>query len=76
MKIMLNGETAEIRGATLADALAEHGYADAQVATAVNEEFVPRNARRSERRRPQATNAPMASNHSESPADSTRASRA
>ena len=46
MKIMLNGETAEIRGATLADALEEHGYGDAQVATAVNEEFVPRNARR------------------------------
>lgn len=45
MKILLNGEAAEIRGATLADALAEHGYADAQVATAVNEQFVPRAAR-------------------------------
>ena len=45
MKIMINGEAVELRGATLADALAEHGYADAQVATAVNEEFVPRSAR-------------------------------
>jgi sulfur carrier protein len=42
MKITLNGEAVELRGATLADALAEHGYADAQVATAVNEEFVPK----------------------------------
>ena len=45
MKITLNGKAVEIRAATLADALAELGYADAQVATAVNEEFVPRGAR-------------------------------
>ncbi len=45
MKITLNGETVEIRGATLADALREHGYGEAQVATAVNEEFVARTAR-------------------------------
>jgi sulfur carrier protein len=45
MKITLNGEAVEIRSATLADALAELGYVDAQVATAVNEEFVARGAR-------------------------------
>jgi len=30
---------------TLADALAEHGYAESQVATAVNAEFVPKGQR-------------------------------
>jgi len=42
MRITLNGNPVDLRGATLADALAEHGYAEAQVATAVNEEFVPK----------------------------------
>lgn len=42
MKITLNGEAVEFRGSTLADALAEKGYAEAQVATAVNEQFVPK----------------------------------
>ena len=45
MKIMVNGAAAEIRGATLADALAELGYSEAQVATAVNEAFVPKGRR-------------------------------
>ena len=46
MKIMLNGKPAETSAATLADALAELGYAEAQVATAVNEEFVPKSKRK------------------------------
>ncbi len=45
MKIMLNGAETEIAAARLADALVELGYADAVVATAVNEEFVPKEAR-------------------------------
>ncbi|MDR6951591.1 sulfur carrier protein [Ancylobacter sp. 3268] len=36
MKIIVNGEAAEIRAATLAELMAELGYADAIVATAVN----------------------------------------
>ncbi|MBB3771731.1 sulfur carrier protein [Angulomicrobium tetraedrale] len=36
MKIIVNGETAEIRAGTLAELLSELGYADAIVATAVN----------------------------------------
>lgn len=46
MKIMVNGAEAEIHGGSLADALAELGYADAQVATAVNEAFVPKGSRK------------------------------
>ena len=42
MKIMLNGEAVDVDGPTLAEALAQLGYADLQVATAVNEEFVPK----------------------------------
>ena len=45
MKITVNSETKEIRSTTLADALAELGYGEQQVATAVNERFVPRGAR-------------------------------
>ena len=45
MRITLNGNPVDLRGATLADALAEQGYAEAQVATAVNEEFVPKSQR-------------------------------
>ena len=41
MKIKINGETHEVRGPTLADALAELGY-DGKIATAVNEAFVAR----------------------------------
>ncbi|GAB4068223.1 sulfur carrier protein ThiS [Ancylobacter sonchi] len=36
MKIVVNGEAAEIRAATLAGLIAELGYADAVVATALN----------------------------------------
>ncbi len=41
MRITVNGETAEIRSATLAAAIEELGYGEARVATAVNETFVP-----------------------------------
>lgn len=41
MKIMVNGEPREIAATTLDAALAELGYGDARVATAVNESFVP-----------------------------------
>ncbi|TMV07157.1 sulfur carrier protein ThiS [Ruegeria sediminis] len=40
MKIVLNGETTEIRAETLSDLLAECEF-PGRVATAVNEEFVP-----------------------------------
>lgn len=45
MKIMVNGEPREIAAATLNDALAELGYGDAKVATALNESFVAAAAR-------------------------------
>lgn len=45
MRIVLNGEAREIEAATLAAALDELGYQDAVVATALNREFVPREAR-------------------------------
>jgi sulfur carrier protein len=45
MKITVNGAPAEVAGATLAEALVELGYAQARVATAVNERFVPGAAR-------------------------------
>ena len=45
MKIIVNGEAIEIAGRTLAEALSELGYAEAQVATAVNADFVPRGRR-------------------------------
>jgi len=41
MKITLNGTKQETGAETLAALLDETGYADARVATAVNEEFVP-----------------------------------
>lgn len=41
MKITVNGEAVHSRAATLADLLAELGQAEAKVATAVNEDFVP-----------------------------------
>lgn len=41
MRIMHNGETAEISGNTLEAALLELGYGDAVVATALNGAFVP-----------------------------------
>lgn len=45
MKIVLNGEPREVRAPSLHDALAELGFADATVATAVNGSFVPARAR-------------------------------
>ncbi|MBU3028934.1 sulfur carrier protein ThiS [Paracoccus marinaquae] len=45
MKITVNGTPHEIAALTLAEALAELGYAEARVATAVNESFVPAPAR-------------------------------
>jgi len=45
MKIVLNGAEASLRETRLDRALAELGYADAVVATALNSAFVPRTAR-------------------------------
>lgn len=41
MTLLLNGTPREIAGRTLAEALAELGYAGRIVATAVNGDFVP-----------------------------------
>ncbi|MFC5420541.1 sulfur carrier protein ThiS [Bosea eneae] len=41
MRIIVNGDTREVAARVLAEVLAELGYADAVVATAVNEAFVP-----------------------------------
>ncbi len=41
MKISLNGEPREVSATRLSDVLAELGFADARVATAVNGQFVP-----------------------------------
>ena len=45
MKIEVNGEAREVQGPTLAHALAELGWGEARVATALNGEFVPKAAR-------------------------------
>ncbi len=45
MKILVNGVWRETAAAELSGALSELGYADAVVATAVNDEFVAANAR-------------------------------
>ncbi|MCQ0969647.1 sulfur carrier protein ThiS [Paracoccus sp. TK19116] len=45
MKITLNGAPTDVKAETLAAALDELGYADAKVATALNERFVPSAAR-------------------------------
>ncbi|KZY30426.1 thiamine biosynthesis protein ThiS [Roseovarius sp. HI0049] len=45
MKITVNGAPAEVTATTLSEALHELGYAQARVATAVNEQFVPGAAR-------------------------------
>ncbi len=45
MQLQLNGETVETEAATLDAFLAEQGYADAVVATAVNGSFVAGPAR-------------------------------
>ena len=49
MRIEVNGEPQEIEAASLSEALAELGLADATVATAVNGDFVPRDAREATR---------------------------
>jgi sulfur carrier protein len=41
MMITLNGAPHEVRSTRLSDVLAELGFADARVATAVNGDFVP-----------------------------------
>lgn len=45
MKIEVNGDMHEISAATVQDALAELGWGDARVATALNGEFLPKAAR-------------------------------
>jgi len=45
MKIEVNGTTHEVTGTTLDAALAELGWAEARVATALNGEFVPKASR-------------------------------
>ncbi len=45
MKIEVNGEARDVTGTTLAEALAELGWAEARVATALNGDFVPKAAR-------------------------------
>lgn len=45
MKIVINGETRDTRAKTLAELCAALDFADAKIATAVNGDFVPANAR-------------------------------
>ncbi|MCC5984438.1 MAG: sulfur carrier protein ThiS [Rhodobacteraceae bacterium] len=45
MRIEVNGAMREVSGPSLADALAELGWAEARVATALNGAFVPKGAR-------------------------------
>lgn len=45
MKIVVNGQEAEVQAMDLASALVEMGYGGAKLATAVNEAFVPAAAR-------------------------------
>ena len=45
MRLVVNGESHEVHGATLAEALQSLDLADAKVATALNGEFVPARAR-------------------------------
>ena len=47
MKIIVNGQPREVTASFLDTALHELGYADARVATALNGEFVPQEARTS-----------------------------
>lgn len=43
--IVVNGEQAETQARTLAELVADRGFAEGQVATALNGDFVPRHAR-------------------------------
>lgn len=45
MKIIVNGTAQDVLASTLGALLAELGYGDARVATALNEGFVPTGAR-------------------------------
>jgi sulfur carrier protein len=45
MRIEVNGEAQVVKGATVADALAELGWGEAKVATALNGDFLPASAR-------------------------------
>lgn len=45
MKLTINGELKEIEAATVADALAALDLGEARVATALNGQFVPQDAR-------------------------------
>lgn len=45
MKINVNGDTRTLTATTVAAALAELGWGDARVATALDGEFVPKSAR-------------------------------
>ena len=47
MKITVNGTAQDVQASTLAALLAELGYGDAKVATALNEGFIPTGARAS-----------------------------
>lgn len=47
MRILVNGDSREVRAAELGAALEELGYGGTVVATAVNGEFVPASERRS-----------------------------
>ncbi|MCC5955323.1 MAG: sulfur carrier protein ThiS [Natronohydrobacter sp.] len=45
MRIEVNGASHEVAGPMLADVLAELGWGEARVATALNGDFVPKGAR-------------------------------
>ena len=45
MKITVNGQITDVRGADLGTVLAELGYGGTKIATALNETFVPSGAR-------------------------------
>lgn len=45
MRIEVNGEPREVAGPSVAEALAELGWGEARVATALNGEFLPASAR-------------------------------
>ncbi len=46
LRIFVNGEATETNAATLAELVAQCGFAEAGVATALNGDFVPRHARK------------------------------
>lgn len=52
MRIEVNGTQREVRGDTVAAALAELGYEGAKVATALNGQFVPGTGRADQRLQP------------------------